>query len=154
VYIANKHLFPKDGTHIHFAFSNDNKMYYGVSAALGFDLMELDATTKAKRKIAHLYAGDYDVPHLRISTISISPDNRKIALDMTSDPITLFGDSYHDMVVLKLGTSRTTVFDLGNKASYGGWWSPGSNMFYTSCPLLERSAPHYNEICAIHLGSD
>jgi len=154
VYIANKHLFPKDGTHIHFAFSSDNKMYYGVPATVGFDLMELDATTKAKRKIAHLYVGDYAVPHLRISTISISPDNRKIALDMTSDPITLFGDSYHDMVVLKLGISRTTVFDLGNKASYGGWWSPGSDMFYTSCPLLERSAPHYNEICAIHLDSD
>jgi len=154
VYIANRHLFPRDGTHIHFAFSNDNKMYYGVPATPGFDLMELDATTQAKRKIAHLHVGDHKVPHLRISTISISPDNRKIALDLTSDPITLFGDSYHDMLVLKLGASRTTVFDLGNKAAYGGWWSSASDMFYTSCPLLEHSAPHNDEICAIHLDSD
>jgi hypothetical protein len=154
VYIANKHLFPKDGTHMHFAFSNDNKMYYGGPATLGFDLMQLDATTKEKRKIAHLYVGDYLVSNLRINTISISPDNKKIAIDVTSDAITLFGDSYHDMVVLKLGASRTRVFDLGNKASYGGWWSPASDMFYTSCPLLEHSAPHYNEICAINLDSD
>ena len=154
MYVTNKHLFPKDGTQIHFAFSNDSKMYYGVPTTLGFDLMELDATSKAKRQIAHLYVGDYEVPHLRISTISISPDNRKIALDLTSDPITLFGDSYHDMVVLKLGASRTAVFDLGNKTSYGGWWSPASNLFYTSCPLSEHSAPHYNEICAINLDSD
>jgi hypothetical protein len=128
--------------------------YYGAPAMLGFDLMQLDATTKTKRKIAHLFVGDYLVPHLRISTISISPDNKKIAIDLTSDPITLFGDSFHDMVVLNLGTSRTKVFDLGNKAAYGGWWSPASDLFYTSCPLAEHSAPHYNEICAIHLDAD
>jgi hypothetical protein len=154
VYVTNKHLFPKDGTHIHFAFSTDNKMYYGVPVLLGFDLMELDADTHKASKIAHFYVGDYIVPNLRISTISVSPDNKKIAIDITSDSITLFGDSYHDMVVLNLGGQKIKVYDLGNKASYGGWWSPASDMFYTSCPISEHSSPQNNKVCGINLNSD
>ena len=32
VHVTNHHVFPKDGTNIHFAFSNDHKMYYGIHA--------------------------------------------------------------------------------------------------------------------------
>jgi hypothetical protein len=151
VFVTNKHLFTKDGTHIHFAFSNDDKMYYGIPAMPGFELIQLDTITKKTKIIAHLYVGDYTVPNLRINTISISPDNKKIALDITSDVITYFGDSYHDLLVLNLGTSKTEVIDLGNKASYGGWWSPASDMFYTSCPLSPHGEPRYHEVCGISL---
>ena len=151
VFVTNKHIFTKDGTHIHFAFSNDDKMYYGIPAMPGFELIQLDTITKKTKIIAHLYVGDYTVPNLRINTISISPDNQKIALDITSDVITNFGDSYHDLVVLNLGASKTEVIDLGNKASYGGWWSPASDMFYTSCPLSMHGEPRYHEVCGISL---
>ena len=153
VYVANGHLFAKDGTSLHFAFSTDDKMYYGKPAWPGFDLMVLDANTTTTRTLAHLYVGDFPVPHLRISTISVSPDNRKIALCLTSDPITLFGDSYHDIVVLHLAEKKMTVYDLGNTASYGGWWSPASDMFYTSCPLTEHRAPRSDEVCGLPLAS-
>jgi hypothetical protein len=154
VYVANNHVFAKDGTHIHFAFSTDNTMYYGQPDVTGFNLMELNTETNKTRKIAHFYVGDYVVPHLRISTISVSPDNKKIALSITSDPITLFGASYNDMVVLDFQGQKTKVYDLGNKAYYGGWWSPRSDMFYLSCPLAEHSAPKNTVVCGLPLGSD
>lgn len=149
VFTENNHLFPKDGTHLHLAFSADNKVYFGTPAPIGFDLMALDATSGKTGKVAHFYVGDYNVPHLRINTISVSPDSKKIAISMTSDPITLFGDSYHDLVILDISGQETKEYDLGNKACYGGWWSSSSDMFYTSCPIPEHSTPRYNEVCAI-----
>ena len=150
-FAENNHLFSRDGTNLPIAFSSDDKVYYEAPAIVGFSLMQLDADTGRTRQIAYFYVGDYLVPNLRIDSISIAPDNQKIAVDLTSDSITLFGDSFHDLVVLDMGANGTKVYDLGNAVAYGGWWNTSSSLFYFGCPIPEHSDPNDNEVCAVQL---
>ena len=110
--------------------SSEGKAYYVKSKDNGVDLVELNANTGLERVIAHFYLSDQLNRKTRLTDLTLSPDDKKIAVGLSNIDFGGFNEAY----VVDVGQNKPTIYSLGKNIYYDKYWNSTSDKLYFGCP--------------------
>jgi len=117
------------------AISTDLKAYFAIPQDNGFNLMELDSVTGKQKKVGYFYIHGLLGSVGRktsLSSISISPDDKKIAVSATNNTGDMSGGTDEAWVV-DLSGQQSKVYDLGQGQFGDKFFTSDSAGVYFSC---------------------